>query len=395
MAPPDRIYLDNAATSWPKPETVYAAVDRYQRELGAPAGRSGYREAAEVERLIADARRQVAQLVGAEDPKQIIFTSGGTDSLNLALHGIIQPGDHVITSVVEHNSVLRPLRRLEETYRVEVTRVDCGGDGLIDPDAVRQEIRSNTRMIVMIFASNVTGAIQPVAEIGRIARSAEVLFAVDAAQALGHVPFHVNQIQVDLLAAPGHKGLLGPLGTGVLYVAPGVENRLQATRQGGTGTQSEIDRQPQTLPDGYESGSANVPGIVGLGEGAAYVRQRTLQDIRRHEMELASRLLEGLKAIDGVTVHGPGDPERQAGVVSIAVAGYDPHEVASTLDAAYSIQVRSGLHCAPLMHRALGTADHGGTARFSVGPFTTPDHIDAAVRAVAEIASAAVGSKNA
>jgi len=385
-----RIYLDNAATTWPKPEAVYAAVDRYQRELGAPAGRSAYREATEVERLVAEARTRVAKMLGASDPRRIIFTSNGTDSLNLALHGLLRTGDHVITTVCEHNSVLRPLRQLEDKGGVEVTRVPCDRLGVVAPEDIARACRRNTRLIALVQASNVTGALQPVEAVGAIAAEREVLFLVDAAQSLGHLPLAVEQLGVHLLAAPGHKGLLGPLGTGVLYVAPGVERQLAATRQGGTGTQSESDRQPQTLPDKYEAGNLNVPGIVGLSAGMGFLSERGLAPMRAHERALTAQLLAGLASMPRVRVHGPADAARQLGVVSISITGYDPQEVAATLDAAYAIQVRGGMHCAPLMHESLGTAKLGGTVRFSVGAFNTPEQIEQALHAIAEISSVAV-----
>ena len=219
----DRIYLDNAATSWPKPEAVYDAVDRYQREVGGPNGRSGYREALEANRVVERARRGVAKLIGAPDPLHVVFGCNGTDVLNLAIRGSVRPGDHVVTTVCDHNSVLRPLRALREQHDVTVTYVPCDGQGFVSPDDVRAALRPNTRLVAVVHASNVTGAIQPIAEIGPIVRESEALFLVDAAQSLGHVPIDVRQLEVDLLAAPGHKGLLGPLGTGVLYLRPGVE----------------------------------------------------------------------------------------------------------------------------------------------------------------------------
>jgi cysteine desulfurase/selenocysteine lyase len=387
VASTTRIYLDNAATSWPKPDAVYDAVDRYQRTLGAPAGRSAYREAVEVERLVQDARRQIAQLIGATEPKRIIFGQNGTDALNLALCGILRSGDHVVTTVMEHNSVLRPLRHLQNTQAITVTRVPCGTDGIVDVDDIRRAIRTNTRLIAVLHASNVTGAIQPIAAIGHIAKEHQCVFLVDAAQSLGHVPFQVADCHIDLLAAPGHKGLLGPLGTGILYIAPGIEQVLQPTRWGGTGTHSENDIQPESLPDRFESGNHNVPGIVGLGAGLSFVRQKTLPSIREHEQQLTQQLLDGLRSMSGIVIHGPGQSSKQTGVVSISVEGFDPQEFASLLDSAYGIQVRSGLHCAPLMHQALNTAQAGGTIRFSLGPFNTAADIDTTIRALAEIAS--------
>jgi len=388
MTTASRIYLDNAATSWPKPTSVYEAVDRYLRELGAPAGRGAYREAAEVERLVAETRRQLGLLLGGVAPERIIFTANGTDSLNLALHGILRPGDHVVTSVVEHNSVLRPLRYLEQAGLAEVSRVPCDGGGLVDPADMRREIRANTRMIALSHASNVTGAIQPAGEVGRVAAEHGLLFLLDAAQTLGHFQFDVAEIGAHLVAAPGHKALLGPLGIGLLYVAPGVERQLTPTRQGGTGTQSENDVQPDSLPDKYESGNHNVPAIVGLGAGVKELRARGLDAVEQQARTLLARLRNGLAEIRRITLHGPADSRQQAGIQSLSVAGYDPREVATLLDAAYSIQGRAGLHCAPLMHDALGTRWQGGTFRLSIGPFNTPEQIDVVVAAMAELAVA-------
>jgi cysteine desulfurase family protein len=382
-----RIYLDNAATSWPKPQSVYDAVDRALREVGAPAGRGVYREAGEAARLVADARRRVAAIVGAEEPRRIAFTLNGTDSLNLAIHGVLKSGDHVVTTVVEHNSVLRPLRRLEETSGVSVTRVPCDGEGLVDPEAVSKAITQKTRLIVLTHGSNVTGALQDVEEVGRIAREREILYLVDAAQTVGRVPLDVRRIGCSLLAAPGHKGLMGPLGTGILYIAPGVEEQLASVRQGGTGTQSEEDRQPESLPDKYEAGNLNVPALAGLAAGAAWLEEQGLAKVHRQVSELTERLVDGLRGIEGVRVFGPTDPARRIEVASIAIAGCQPQEAAVMLDTAHRIQTRPGLHCAPLMHRALGTIEGGGTLRFSIGPFNTADDIDQTISAVAEIAA--------
>jgi cysteine desulfurase / selenocysteine lyase len=390
MLDQQRIYLDNAATSWPKPESVYTATDHYQRQLGAPSARSAYREANEADRLMEQTRRGLADLIGVQQSHCVLFTSNGTDSLNQALHGLLRPGDHVVTSVVEHNSVLRPLRYLEQTRDVRVTRVGCDGRGIIDPDDVQSAIQPTTRLIALIHASNVTGALQPVEAVGRIAKQREILLLVDAAQSLGHVPVDVRALGVDLLAAPGHKALLGPLGTGLLYVAPGVERHLSPLRQGGTGTQSEQDVQPDSLPDRYESGNHNLPGIIGLGAGLAYLQQHGIDALRRHEQMLTAKLLAGLRELTGVTVYGPSELEQRVGVVGITVDGWEPQALATALDTAFRVQVRAGLQCAPLMHRALGTASRGGTIRFSLGPMNTTEHIDAAVQAIAELAAAAM-----
>ncbi len=385
-----RIYLDNAATSWPKPEAVYRAVEYYQRELGASPARGIYAESVEVDRAMHAARAAVAQLIGAEQPERIVFTLNGSDSLNLAIHGLLRDGDHVVTSVVDHNSVLRPLRWLEERGRIGVTRVHCGADGVVDPDSFAAAMQTNTRLVALVHASNVTGALQPVEEVGRIAHLHNALMLVDAAQSLGHVPISVSQMNVDLLAAPGHKGLMGPLGTGILYIRPGVERELESLRQGGTGTHSDEDRQPDSLPDKYEPGNLNALGVFGLEAALRWLGERTVEAIRRHAEELTSRMLEGFSSIRGVRVYGPCDAERQVGVVSITIPGYSPAEVATILEGHFRVQVRAGIHCAPLMHESLGTLVRGGTVRFSLGPFTTAEEVDTAVRAVGEITTAHV-----
>lgn len=385
-----RIYLDNAATSWPKPVAVYDAMDRYHRELGAPAGRSGYREAAEVDRMIVACRNRLAALIGADRSDRVVFTTSGTDSLNLALHGVLKPGDHVVTTAAEHNSILRPLRQLQDTCQVQVTRVRCDAFGQVDPDDIAEAVGPKTRLIAVTHASNVTGAVQPIRDISSIAGRRGALLLVDAAQTVGHLPIAVNDLGVDLLAAPGHKGLLGPLGTGVLYIRAGVERHLNSLRQGGTGTSSEDDRQPTGLPEKYESGNLNVPGLIGLSAGVDYLIQRGVGDVQDHCLELVHRLRAGLSEIPGLTMYGPPTGRDAASVVSIALQGYDPQEIAAALDSAYRVQARAGFHCAPLMHRTLGTIEKGGTVRFSVGPFNTSGDIDEALSAVREIAQAAL-----
>lgn len=381
-----RIYLDNAATSWPKPEAVYAAVNRYQRELGAPLGRGVYPEAIEVERIVARLRVNLARLIGASEAKRIVFTQNCTGALNQAIHGLLREGDHVVTTVVEHNSTLRPLRQLEERGQIEVTRVRCDSRGVVDPDEIRKACAARTRLVAVTHASNVTGAMQPVADIGDVAKSSGATFLIDAAQTLGHVPIDVAAMRADLLAAPGHKGLLGPLGTGFLYLGPGMELALEPLMQGGTGSQSEQDRQPETLPDRFESGNLNALGLVGLAAGVDYVIERGVEAIQRHELELAERLLRGLREIEGIKVYCPDAPAR-VGVTSLTMENYEPQELAAVLDAIRCIQGRSGLHCAPLMHAALGTLGTGGTYRLSVGPFNETGEIDEVVACLARLAA--------
>ena len=387
MASSSRIYLDNAATSFPKPEAVYAAVDHYQRQNGAAIGRGTSRESVEVQR-IADRCRQLASLtLGAEGPDRIVFTFNGTDGLNLALFGLCRPGDQVITTEFEHNSVLRPLRWLKDHLGVEVTMIRPGPSGQIDPGEIQKQIRTTTRLIAVQHASNVTGVVQPIDAICELAREAGILTLVDAAQTAGHWPINLASIPADLLVCPGHKGLLGPLGTGLVYIRPGVEQVLECYRLGGTGTQSEDDRQPDQMPDRYEAGNHNAPGLVGLCEGMTFVKDQTVEAIHQSESELTERLVEGLKSCPGITVYGHQPAIPRVGVVAFNVDGFAPHEVASILDETFGIQSRAGLHCAPGVHRFLGTFDRGGTVRFSVGVFTTTDDVDQAIAGVRKLAS--------
>lgn len=380
-----RIYLDNAATSWPKPESVYAAADRWQRENGAASGRGATRHANESDRIVAAARKSVAQLIAADDPRRIVFTHNGTDSLNLALHGSLRPGDHVVTTVCEHNSVLRPLSWLSQHKEVSVTYVPCDREGYVDPVDIRAAITPRTRMVAMVHASNVTGAVQPVEAVGQIAAEKGMLFLLDAAQSLGHLAVDVSRIGCHLLAAPGHKGLLGPLGTGILYVGDQAERQIEAIRQGGTGTQSDDVNQPSRLPEKLETGNLNVPGLAGLDAGIAEVMRRGVEAIAHQQVELARKLIAKLSEIGGVALYGPAGPSPRIGVVGFNLDGWDPQELATLLDSQWSIQTRAGLHCAPKMHAALGTAP-AGCVRVSFGIFSTEKHVDALAEAIGELA---------
>ena len=380
-----RIYLDNAATSWPKPDSVYSAVDRFQRDCGVAVGRGATRQGLELQKTIDRCRRRAARLLGAGSPDRIIFTFNGTDGLNLALHGLLHEQDHVVTSVMEHNSVLRPLRMLQDRSGVDVSYVAADGAGLIDPDDVIRALTPRTKLVALLHASNVTGTIQPITEVGRMAREAGALFLVDAAQSAGHVEIDVQQMQADVVACSGHKGLLGPLGTGLLYVREGVEDRLQCVRQGGTGSLSETDRQPEHLPDKYESGNHNAPGLVGLDAGLGWLLEQGPEAIRSHEIDMTRQLLEGLSDLPGLTLHGPPDASARTGVVSLSLDGFDPQDAAAILDENFGIETRAGFHCAPRAHQAMGTFDAGGTLRLSVGPFTTAADIDRAVAAICQL----------
>lgn len=377
-----RIYLDNAATSWPKPDAVYDAVDRYQRKNGAAFGRGAHDSATEVHRLITRCRQRVAKLLGVNDPQRVIFTLNTTDSLNLAVHGLLKPGDHVVTTVLEHNSISRPLRFREQHHGLEVTRVEPATTGRVTLKQIQSACRDNTRLIAIIHASNVTGVIQPVEEIGAWAASQGIRILVDAAQTAGAVPIVFDDQPFSLLACAGHKGLLGPLGTGVLCFARGMDEELLPVRQGGTGTESESSVQPAALPSRYESGNHNVPGLIGLDAGTGYLLERGIEVIRSHEKELIGRLREGLREISGLTLYGDDDPGQSVGVLSLTSDLYDPQSLAVLLSQEFGIETRAGLHCAPGVHDWLGTKDQGGTVRLSVGPFTTSQDIQTGLQAI-------------
>lgn len=379
------IYLDNAATSYPKPEQVYQAVNHALREVGASPGRGGHRRSLEAGRIMFLAREAVARLFSIPDSSRIIFTHNATGALNLALHGTLLAGDHVITTSMEHNSLLRPLYALRREG-VELTVVPAGSDGIVDPEQISRALRPSTRMLAVGHVSNVCGSIQPIAEIAAICRAAGALFLVDAAQSAGYIDLDVVSTGIDLLAAPGHKGLLGPPGTGLLYVAPGVA--LRPTVEGGTGTSSTSEEQPLTMPDGFEAGTHNLPGIAGLKAGVEFILERGIDAIRRHEQSLIMEAEQLLRRIPGVTVYGPKDPGLRASVLSFNLAGVDASLLAAQLDHDFDIAVRAGLHCAPQAHRTLGTLPEG-TLRISPGWFSTREEIaffsEAVIQCVSKI----------
>jgi len=379
------IYLDNAATSWPKPPGVPAAMVLFMQEVGANPGRSGHRRSVEAGRVVYRTREALAELAGLADPLRIVLTPNVTHALNLALRGLLRPGDHVVSSGMEHNAVMRPLRALAEEG-VALSIAPCSAAGVLDPEEIRRALRPTTRLVVLNHASNVCGTILPVAEVGRIVRQAGLLFLVDAAQTAGVLPIAMEEMGVDLLACTGHKGLLGPTGTGALAVGPRVPlERFQPLVRGGTGSRSEHEVQPDFLPDKFEGGTLNAVGLAGLLAGLEYIRERGRAAIRAHELARTQQLLAGLQAVPGVTIYGPGDAQQQVAVVSFNVAGRSPADVAEQLDERYDIACRPGLHCAPAAHRTLGTFP-GGTVRFGLGAFTTVEEVDEAVRAVAELA---------
>jgi cysteine desulfurase family protein len=329
------------------------------------------------------ARERLAELFGAGDSSRFTFAGNGTEALNQAIKGIVRPGDHVVTTSVEHNSVMRPLRRMEDAGAA-VTVIPTGPDGMVDGKAVAAALRRKTRLVAVVHASNVTGAIQPIEEIARAARKAGAFTLVDAAQTAGSIPLSLSDLPVDLLAAPGHKGLLGPQGTGFLYVREGVP--VIPLIEGGTGSRSESDRQPDFFPDALESGTANSVGIAGLSVSLAWLLRKGIDGIRRKETDLLEELLEGMGRIGDVAVYGPRDPSRRASVVSFRVEEMDPAETAHRLEKRFGILVRSGLHCSPNSHRTLGTFPEG-TVRISPGPFNTRKEISRFLDALGKIAA--------
>lgn len=390
MDPETRIYLDNAATSFPKPKPVIAAVVEYMTQCGVAAGRGNSRRATELDGKVAACRGALARAWNAESPREILFTLNGTDSLNLAIHGVLRPGDHVVTTELEHNSVLRPLRMWETERGVSITHLPPDVDGRVNPQRVADAVQPNTRLVAMTHASNVTGVVQPIEEIGESIRSRpDVLYLVDAAQTAGHCPIDVQQSRIDLLCCSGHKGLLGPLGTGVVYLRTSRVPEVRSWRQGGTGSQSESLDQPTTAPDKYESGNPNAAGIVGLAAALDWIQSQRIESLSKRARDLATLLYQGLAANPRVRIVSP-DPARIAnvGVISFVLDGIDPRVAATLLDSHFGIEVRAGLHCAPLIHRSLGTQAGGGTIRASVGPFTQDGDIDALLAALIMITTA-------
>lgn len=375
------IYLDNAATSFPKPEDVYVTMDNCMRNYCANPGRAGHKMALKAGRGIHETREEICKLFNIEDPMRVIFTSNATDSLNIGIKGLLKRGDHVITTSMEHNSVIRPIKALER-FGVRNTIVQCEADGTLDISKLKKAIRRNTRLIAMTHASNVTGTLMPIKEVGKLAQDKKIVFLVDAAQSAGIYHIDVQDMNIDILALPGHKGLLGPQGTGVLYVRNGIN--VRHLKEGGTGSKSESLLQPEIYPDRYESGTNNTQGIVGLGAGVKFVLNEGLDKIRDHEKNLTQRLIDGLKEIKRVKMYGPLDVEKQGAVVSMNIEGIDCSDVGYILDKEFDIGVRTGLHCAPLAHKTIGTLEEG-TVRLSIGYFNTNEDIDKAIEAIKKI----------
>lgn len=380
------IYLDNAATSWPKPEGVYRAMDEFARHHAGNPGRSGHRMAVEAEKRVQGCREAIARLLHAESPDRVVLTLNASDGLNIAIKGFLRPGDHVITSRTEHNSINRPLAKLAADGVISYDRAQSAPDGSVPAAEIEKLIRKETRLIAITHGSNVLGVVNPVEEYGRLARRHGIVLLLDSSQTVGVEPIDVRTLDADLIAFPGHKNLFGPMGTGALYVRPGIQ--LRCFREGGSGFKAEEEMHPEEMPFHLEGGTPNAHGYAGLLAGVEFVEREGIGKIRAHERRLALRLVEGLRDNRKVKLYSGSSPDRQLGPVSLLIQGADPAEVGAIMDAKYGIACRPGLHCAPGTHRFLGTLPKG-TVRFSFGWFNTDADADAAIRAVNEVSSRA------
>ena len=377
------IYLDNGATSFPKPDEVYTFMDSFYRSFGVNPGRSGYDLCMETGELVDRTRKLLTDLFNGNDPNRLCFSYNSTDALNLIIFGMLKQGDHAITTTLEHNSVLRPLYHQSKFNGVEIDYVPFDANGFVDPDDIKKKIKANTRLVLVNHASNVIGTIQPLEAIGRICRELGVPFAIDASQSAGKIPIDIEQYYIDVIAFTGHKSLLGPTGIGGLYVRDGVE--IRHTRAGGTGVRSAVRMHLDEYPYRLEYGTGNVVGIAGLHAGLKWIEAKGMDKIHNHEMKLARMLRDGLCELDGVSLYCQEDLADHIAVISFNIDGMEALNVGILLDGEYDIACRTGLHCAPLLHEQLGTAQIGGAVRIGIGPFNTEDHIRAAIDAIGEI----------
>ncbi len=381
------IYFDNAATSWPKPPGVAQAMVHFLDAVGANPGRAAHRQAIESGRIVYETREVVAELFGAPDPLRVLFCKNVTEALNLALRGLLRPGDHVVTSSMEHNAMMRPLRAMAgQADGVELTVVPCSPEGILDPADLRAALRPDTKMVALNHASNVVGTVLPVGEVGAICREHGILLLIDAAQTGGAYPVDVAADGIDLLGFTGHKSLGGPMGTGGLIVGERVDvSQFEPLIRGGTGSRSEYEFQPDFLPDLAESGTPNVVGLAGLAAGVRWVLDRGVESIRAHEVTLRRLLTVGLQSIPRVTIYGTQDPELATATVSFNIDRMLSSEVGLRLDDDYGVLCRVGLHCSPAAHKTIGTFP-AGTVRFGLSVFNTVDEVEAALAAVEALA---------
>ncbi|MHB1047893.1 MAG: aminotransferase class V-fold PLP-dependent enzyme [Thermoanaerobaculia bacterium] len=381
------IYLDNGATSFPKPEETYVAMDRFYRAYGVNPGRSGFDLCLEAGSLVDRTRKLLCSFFGGTDPNRLVFGYNSTDALNLAIFGLVAPGDHVVTTHLEHNATLRPLWMLEHERGVKVDWVDFEADGWIDPQKVIEKITPGTKAVVMNHGSNVIGTLQDLAPIGKVCRERGVHLIVDVSQSGGAVPVRLDEIGADVICFTGHKSLMGPMGIGGMYVREGVE--IRHTRAGGTGVKSAQRHHLDEYPYRMEYGTPNLPGIAGLNAGVNWVLGQGMEAIHAREMALWKKLRDGLRAIDGVVLYCADDvPGKQRiSVLSFNIEGLEAADTGTMLDVDHDIACRTGLHCTPMVHEHLGTDEIHGAVRFGIGPFNTEAHVDAAIAAVADIAS--------
>ena len=378
------IYLDNAATSFPKPDSVYSAVTRKMTEVGGNAGRGAHRYALRAEQEIQKSRAEISRFFGICDPSRLVFTCNATDALNMAIKGIVEPGNRVITTYLEHNSILRPLVGLETRLNVHVTYIPVGKTGYVNADDFERALEQPANLVVLNHASNVLGTVQPLPEISNICRSHKVPLLVDAAQTAGKFPLDVMSPIIDMLAFSGHKSMLGPQGTGGLYIREGIE--INPWREGGTGTSSEKLKQPDEMPYKLEAGTQNLPAIIGLSEGIRYIERHSTKKLLQHGMAMVLRIVNTLSLDDRFILYGDFDSENHIPILSLNIQGRDPNEVGIILDQAFGIAVRTGLHCAAPLHKTLGTMP-AGTVRISPGPFTSEKNIDSLIDALLIIAN--------
>lgn len=375
-------YFDNSATSFPKPKQVIDKMVEVMTEYGANPGRSGHRLALEAGRGIYETREKLSKFINSKDAMNVVLTRNATASLNLAIKGLLKKGDHVVTTTMEHNSVLRPIMKLKETMGIEVTILQADIRGQIDLKELEDAILPTTKLVVTTHASNVIGTIYPIEEIAKIVHSKNAIYLVDASQSAGYLPIDVQKMELDMVAMTGHKGLLGPQGTGALYIRDGII--LDSIEEGGTGSKSYEFKQPDILPDKYESGTPNTPGIIGLGEGIDYIEKFGLENIVKHEWELTKRFMDGIKDLKFVNIYGPSVDQKRAPVVAINIGEEDSSEISNILDEEFDIATRPGLHCAPLAHKTIGTFEQG-VVRFSFGYSNTIEEIDHAIESIKKI----------
>ncbi|MEN6312065.1 MAG: aminotransferase class V-fold PLP-dependent enzyme [Acidobacteriota bacterium] len=378
------IFLDNGATSFPKPEEVYRYMDYFFRNYGVNPGRSGYDLCLEAGEVVEETRKLLTKFFNGTDPNRLCFAYNSTDALNMIIFGMLKPGDHAISTTIEHNSVLRPLYH-QSLAGVDVDYVPFDGAGFVDPAEIRKRFRPTTRLVVVNHASNVIGTVQPIGEIGRLCREAGIPFAIDASQSAGKIPIDMEEQFLDVVAFTGHKSLLGPMGIGGLYVREGIE--IRHTRAGGTGVRSAVRTHLEEYPYRLEYGTPNVAGIAGLNAGVKWIQAKGLGAIHEHEMGLARKLRDGLREIPGLTLYCLDDLKNHISVLAFNIDGLEAADVGTILDVDHDIACRTGLHCAPLVHEQLGTDKIHGAVRLGIGPFNSEEHIDAAIRAVKEIAA--------